>query len=299
MISNIPAKPKKQTRHKVYPTLMNSPLKWAGGKRKLVTDIAKLMPIKNRNTLIEPFVGGGSVFLNLPFSRYLLVDSNEDLINFFIHIRDHHEKLISMSKSLFLDENNIDKQYYDLRKEFNCTPAGLRRSALFLYLNRFGFNGLCRYNLKGIYNVPFGQYKKPYFPDAEIRAFSARSQTAKFLAGDFTQAFEHAQKDDIIYCDPPYTPISETANFTAYSGKGFTMSDQQRLVDCAINAQSSNITTIISNNDLPQTRVLYSKASKITKLQVNRSISCKGNIRKPCAELIAVFKGSKTVYVAK
>jgi len=271
--------------------LVKSPLKWAGGKRKLVVDIAKLLPKNDRGRLIEPFVGGGSVFLNLPFNEYLLADSNPDLINFFTHIRETPEAFVKASQALFVPSNNISKQYYALREEFNKTSKSLRRSALFLYLNRYGFNGLCRYNSKGGYNVPFGQYKKPYFPHAEIDDFSAKAQTAQFFSGDFSLAFEQACKGDIVYCDPPYTPINETASFTAYSGKGFSWDDQQRLVDCALQAQKMGITTIISNNNLPQTRAIYAAANKIVKLSVARSISCKGNTRKSCAELIALYKG--------
>jgi DNA adenine methylase len=281
----------KSSNKKLKSNLVKSPLKWAGGKRKLVADIAKLIPINDRRRLIEPFVGGGSVFLNISFDDYFLVDSNPDLIAFFGHMRDDREALIKESEALFVPHNNISEQYYALRAEFNRTPSSLRRSALFLYLNRYGFNGLCRYNLKGGYNVPFGQYKKPYFPHAEIHAFSHKAKSATFVSGDFSIAFTQAREGDIVYCDPPYTPINETASFTAYSGKGFTLHDQQRLVDCAIKAQALGITTIISNNNLPQTRTLYAQADKIVKLNVARSISCKGHIRKPCAELIALFKG--------
>jgi DNA adenine methylase len=283
----------KKSIKKVPLSLVKSPLKWAGGKRKLVADIAKLIPINKRLKLIEPFVGGGSVFLNLTFDNYLLVDSNPDLIGFFTHIRDDHENLIKQSEALFIPSNNSSEQYYKLREEFNRTPASLRRSALFLYLNRHGFNGLCRYNLKGGYNVPFGQYKKPYFPHTEINIFSAKAQSADLVSGDFSIAFTQARKGDLVYCDPPYTPINETASFTAYSGKGFTINDQQRLVDCALHSQTLGITTIISNHNLPQTRTLYAQADKMVNLTVARNISCKGHIRKPCAELIAVFKGKR------
>lgn len=274
------------------PTIVKSPLKWAGGKRKLIPDISKLVPLTARKRLIEPFVGGGSVFLNLHFDRYLLVDSNPDLIGLFIHMRDIPEELLKAARSLFIDQNNHPDYYYELREEFNQTPPSLRRSALFLYLNRYGFNGLCRYNLKGGYNVPFGQYKKPYFPQNEIHAFARKAASADFVAGDFSLAFAQAKVNDIVYCDPPYTPINETASFTAYSGKEFTTADQERLVSHAIEAQQAGITTIISNHDLAQTRGLYAQASKLVELNVARSISCKGHIRKPCAELIAVFTGN-------
>lgn len=272
-------------------SLIKSPLKWAGGKRKLIHQIAKLVPSSNSQTrLIEPFVGGGSVFLNLHFEQYLLVDSNPDLIDLFTHIKRHHKRFIKAGQALFIPENNQPERYYALRAEFNETPSSLRRSILFLYLNRHGYNGLCRYNLKGGYNVPFGRYKKPYFPEFEINYFASKVANAEVITGDFTVAFQAARPGDIVYCDPPYTPINRTANFTAYSGKSFSEQDQQRLVDCILTAQENGVTSIISNHYLPFTRKLYANADKIMRLNVARNISCKGNIRKSCAELLAIYK---------
>lgn len=273
-------------------SVIKSPLKWAGGKRKLINDIEKLIPASNkRGKLIEPFVGGGSVFLNLQFEKYLLVDSNPDLIALFTHIKNKKDVFLKAAKALFSPEYNQSQKYYELRSEFNITPPSLRRSVLFLYLNRHGYNGLCRYNLKGGYNVPFGRYKKPYFPSTEIAYFADRITAAELLTGDFSIAFDAALPGDIVYCDPPYTPISQTSSFTAYSGKGFSQQDQERLVDCALIAQQNGVTSIVSNHYLPITKNLYAPADKIVRLNVSRTISCKGQVRKPCAELIAIFKG--------
>lgn len=274
-----------------HKSLIKSPLKWAGGKRKLIHDIEKLIPASNkRRRLIEPFVGGGSVFLNLAFEKYLLVDSNPDLISLFSDIKNRRDDFLKAAQALFTPHYNQSHIYYDLREEFNVTPPSLRRSVLFLYLNRHGYNGLCRYNLKGGYNVPFGQYKKPYFPNVEIMHFANKISNAELSTGDFSIAFETALPGDIVYCDPPYTPINQTSNFTAYSGKGFSDHDQQRLVECALAAQQNGVTSIVSNHYLPFTKKLYAPADKIIRLNVSRTISCKGQIRKPCAELMAIFK---------
>lgn len=273
-------------------SLIKSPLKWAGGKRKLINDIDKLIPACNsRRRLIEPFVGGGSVFLNLEFEKYFLVDSNPDLINLFTDVKNKRDAFLKAAQALFVPKYNQAQKYYELRTEFNITPPSLRRSVLFLYLNRHGYNGLCRYNLKGGYNVPFGQYKKPYFPSAEIDCFANKISHAELLAGDFSVAFDAAAPGDIVYCDPPYTPISKSSSFTAYSGKGFSQQDQQRLVDCVLSAQQNGVTSIVSNHYLPATKKMYAPADKIVRLNVARTISCKGQVRKPCSELIAIFKG--------
>lgn len=295
----VSTKGRKRLVSKANSSIHKSPLKWAGGKRKLIQDIIRLIPKQDPHIeqisklgprLIEPFVGGGSVFLNMDFSTFQLVDSNPDLIDFFNHIKTSKDKLSQQAKNLFIDKHNNADAYYDLRAEFNQTRPSLRRSVLFLYLNRHGYNGLCRYNRKGGYNVPFGKYKKPYFPEIELSVFAKKAKQANFIAGDFALAFENVIAGDIVYCDPPYTPIDLTANFTAYSGIGFLHEDQARLAQSALKARDNGVTTIISNNDLPITRDLYKNADKIVSLKVARTISCKGNIRRPCKELMALFK---------
>jgi DNA adenine methylase len=161
-----------------------------------------------------------------------------------------------------------------------------------LYLNRHGYNGLCRYNAKGGYNVPFGRYKKPYFPANELVHLSKRAQHAVFETGDFETAFLQAKAGDIVYCDPPYSPINETSSFTAYSGQKFTEFDQQRLVDVALLAKEKGVTTIIANHSLPQTLKLYQSSDKIVKFDVARNISCNGNVRKPTKELMAIYQST-------
>ncbi|MFW8591706.1 Dam family site-specific DNA-(adenine-N6)-methyltransferase [Glaciecola sp. 2405UD65-10] len=274
----------------VTPTPYKSPLKWAGGKRRLVSNIAQWLPKKSTGRFIEPFVGGGSVFINLPYSNYLLVDSNPDLIGLFNALKSNKNEFLELAEPLFTPEFNQAEQYYSLRKEFNDCDKGLRRYALFMYLNRHGYNGLCRYNLKGQYNVPFGKYKRPYFPELEINRCHQQLQNAHLQSGDFSLAFEQAQPGDIIYCDPPYFPLGETASFTAYSGVAFSFDDQQRLALLAEDAQMKGVTTVISNHHLPATLSLYQNANKIVPLKVSRTISCKGSVRKPIKELLAIYK---------
>lgn len=270
--------------------LYRSPLKWAGGKSKLVANIATHLPKRGIKRLVEPFVGGGSVFLNLSYSELLLVDSNPDLIGLFHALKHQHDEFVLQAQQLFTAHYNQAEMYYQLRAEFNNTPASMRRWVLFLYLNRHGYNGLCRYNQKGAYNVPFGKYKKPYFPEQEMRYCMQKIANAELFSGDFSRAFEHAKKGDVVYCDPPYLPIDKTASFTAYSGMAFTLADQKRLADLAQEAKNKGVSTIISNNYLKDTLNLYHQADKIVSLKVARNISCKGDIRKPIKELMAIYK---------
>lgn len=270
---------------------MRSALKWAGGKKKLIDDIQRLLPMEGCRRLVEPFVGGASVFLNLDFDDYLLVDMNQDLIGLFNCLKHDHESFIAEAKLLFNSKHNAEDAYYHLRHTFNQSNDGLERAVIFLYLNRHGYNGLCRYNKSGGYNVPFGRYKKPYFPLRELEFFAERAQRATFLQGDFSLAFDNLQAGDTIYCDPPYSPINQTSNFTSYAGNSFTEQEQKRLVDCAIAAKEQGISTLISNHYVDFTKQLYRSADKIDLVKVQRTISRKGQGRIKVDEVMALYQG--------
>jgi len=269
---------------------MRSPLKWAGGKKKITSEIASILPKRGKKRLVEPFVGGGSVFLNLEFDEYLLVDMNKDLINLFNIIKNQPSEFITDAQKFFSGDHNQPEKYYDFRTQFNQSSDPYERSLLFLYLNRHGYNGLCRYNKRGGYNVPFGRYKHPYFPKEELLYFSEKAQNATFIQGDFETAFSQLDVNDVVYCDPPYSPINPTSNFTAYAGNSFTDADQKRLVVCAEVAKKKNIPTLISNHYVDFTKELYKNANKHKLLQVQRSISQKGIGRIKVKEILALYK---------
>lgn len=144
-------------------------LKWAGGKYSLIESITQYLP--TGKVLVEPFVGAGSVFLNTDYDAYLLADINPDLIALYNLLKSEPDTFIRIANSLFCEQNNQRERYFQLRDEFNQTTDTEWRSALFLYLNRHGYNGLCRYNRKGGFNVPFGRYKKTLFPGKGIVVF--------------------------------------------------------------------------------------------------------------------------------
>ncbi len=262
-------------------------LKWAGGKFKLIEALSQYLPKGNR--LVEPFVGAGSVFLNTDFDSYLLCDINQDLINLYKIVQHDPESYINAAKALFVDEMNNETAYYQIRERFNQSRDPFERSVYFLYMNRFGFNGLCRYNRKGGFNVPFGSYKKPYFPEQEIRAFSVKSQKAEFRCVGYEEAMNMTRKGDVVYCDPPYAPLSTTASFTTYVGAGFSLDDQAILAKISRHtAIDRGISVLISNHDIPLTRELYHGAL-LAKVQVQRNISQKGSARKKVDELFALY----------
>lgn len=262
-------------------------LKWAGGKYRCIHHVLNALPKTER--LVEPFTGSGAVFLNAPHTNYLLGEVNADLAALYEHIKNKGKAFIDDCERFFCDKNNQEEQYYKFRVQFNKAQIGTqRRAALFVYLNRHGYNGLCRYNLSGGYNVPFGRYKQPYFPREELLFFHQKSQDACFIQADFRQTFLNTKPGDVVYCDPPYVPLSKTSQFTAYTRQKFGEAEQIDLADLAMNTAKDGIPVIISNHDTPFTRELY-RTAEITSFPVRRNISCKGSQRLLVRELIAVF----------
>ncbi|HCD1288520.1 TPA: Dam family site-specific DNA-(adenine-N6)-methyltransferase [Vibrio parahaemolyticus] len=267
-------------------------LKWAGGKYGLVEDIQRHLPPARK--LVEPFVGAGSVFLNTDYDHYLLADINPDLINLYNLLKERPEEYISEAKRWFVAKNNRKEAYLSIRAEFNKTDDVMYRSLAFLYMNRFGFNGLCRYNKKGGFNVPFGSYKKPYFPEAELEFFAEKAKKATFVCEGYPETFRRARKGSVVYCDPPYAPLSNTANFTSYAGNGFTLDDQAALADMAERtATERGIPVLISNHDTTLTRRLYHGAD-LSVVKVKRTISRNGSGRNKVDELLALFKAPES-----
>jgi DNA adenine methylase len=265
-------------------------LKWAGGKYSLIEDITAKLPQAKK--LIEPFVGAGSVFLNTDYSKYLLNDINADLINLYNIVKHQSTDYIMDSAKLFSPAYNEEQRYYQIRRAFNDSEDIYERAVYFLYLNRHGYNGLCRYNNSGKFNVPFGRYKAPYFPEKEILYFAEKSQLATFTCDSFEKVFARARKDSVIYCDPPYAPISKTAMFNSYAAGGFTLDNQIKLAQLARRTgYKRNIPVLVSNHDTEFTRDIYQGAD-MTELQVNRFISQNGSNRIKVAELLALFQAA-------
>lgn len=261
-------------------------LKWAGGKYKIIDRIIRALPKGTR--LIEPFAGSAAVFLNTNYDTYLIADSNADLINLYKQLKKDGANFVAYSKELFVPANNKENVFYELREEFNTTQDLIRKAAIFIYLNRHCFNGLCRYNSKGLFNVPFGSYKNPPFPEMEMLNFAQKSKKAQFIMGDFVQTMENAKVGDVIYCDPPYVPLTETSNFTSYTSGGFGQQEQNKLAELAKKLSAKGIPVIISNHDTDFTRNSYSCA-QIDFFDVRRFISSKVTQRNKASELLAVF----------
>ena len=261
-------------------------LKWAGGKHKLVKNITAELGSAKR--LVEPFVGSGAVFMGTDYDSYLLADYNKDLINLYQQIQSNFENLLAVAEAYFKAENNTEARFYELRTYFNETTSVLEKSALFIYLNKHAFNGLCRYNSSGKFNVPYGKYTSPKLPINELLAFHKKADKAEFINLDFKETFKLLKHGDVVYCDPPYIPISASSSFTAYSLSQFGVTQQTELAELAKKASKAGTKVVLSNSDTTLARELYVD-SNITSLLVRRSISSKASTRGKVGEVIAVF----------
>ena len=253
-------------------------LKWAGGKRQLLPHLRRFYPA-DFNRYIEPFLGSGAVFFDLHGAgrlrghEVILIDSNADLIGCYETVRDWPDAVARE-----LDEHARAHtaagraHYYQVRDHwFNPLRARRRRpdgriaytpelAAMFVYLNRTGFNGLFRLNASGAFNVPAGRYERPRIGRREQLGRVAEALSAPrvhLCLGSFDRAGDIAEADDFLYCDPPYAPLSTTANFTAYTAAGFDRNDQRRLQKIVVELARRGCHVLVSNSTASEIAELY------------------------------------------
>ena len=255
-------------------------LKWAGGKRTLVPDIAKLLPA-TIETYWEPFLGGGAVFFSIDsrIRTARLSDVNAELALTYQTVRNKPEELIGALAAHELKHDDTD-YYYRVRK-LTASKDAVEVAARFIYLNKTCYNGLYRVNKSGAFNVPRGQYKNPAICDADgLRNASDVLQKAGIRFGDFGMVAPGAR--DFIYCDPPYD-----GTFTGYDSHGFGESEQRRLRDAALKWRNLGAAVMVSNADTELIRNLYSGSPFVLhEVSAPRNINCDGGKRGPAADLL-------------
>lgn len=267
-------------------------LKWMGGKSRVLPELLQVFP--DAEYFVEPFVGAGSVFLNTKYPNYILGDTNPDLIELLTMARDRPEALILEAKALFA--NGMDRGLYMKRREgFNSEATtgkpNLQRAAMFLYLTRHGYNGLCRYNQSGGFNVPYGQHPNGvYFPEEEILAWAKRcSETnVELLCADFRDILNKCPSNAVIYADPPYIPLSDTAKHAQYHSKEFSQADHRELAKLLKQQAADGNKVVLSNADTLLTRDIY-YGFTWREVQVGRYMSADANKRKAVTELIGTL----------
>jgi DNA adenine methylase len=266
-------------------------LKWAGGKWSLAPLITDLLPRDiARRTYREPFVGGGAMYFYL--SRHarpkktFLSDALDDLIETYRVVREETDELVGQLGAL--NAAHSEETFYRVRKRFNSetgAPA-VERAAWLIYLNKTCFNGLFRTNSNGEFNVPLGRFKKPAILDEpRLRAAAIALRNVDLAKRPFEHLAKSAKAGDVIYFDPPYVPLSKTANFASYADGAFSLHDQERLADLFRVLDERGCLLALSNSDTPEVRALY-KGFDIKPIVANRSISAKGTERKPVGEVL-------------
>ena len=261
-------------------------IKWVGGKSGLLSQLTPLLPkdIKSRR-YIEPFVGGGALFFHLQPTHALLCDINNSLVMVYHTVRDNVEKLIICLREL--NKNHSTDHYYKIRALYNNHPSYLvEQSARFIYLNKTCFNGLYRVNKKSQFNVPAGRYKNPRILDENLlRLDSQALQNTEIMCSTFEYIVNEAREDDFIYFDPPYDPVSQTANFTSYSSNGFSRNDQVILRDTFVKLDKVGCKLMLSNSNTAFIRDLYKNFNQLS-VYASRAINCDKNKRGQVSELV-------------
>ncbi len=278
--------------------------KWAGGKGRLLSGLFEYFP-SSGEIFVEPFLGSGVVFLNTDYQHYILADINQDLINTYNIIRDTPDDFLEELATLWKEDERTAENYLRLREEFNLNPftKSVRRSAIFYYMNRVGFHGLCRYSSKGNFNVPFGtiSQKLPPFPEERIKYFLTKAANAEFLCQDFKTTLRSLPENAVVYCDPPYAPIKETS-FRQYSMDKFSTSDHVILHEEVVNAMEThaNLSIYLSNHSTDFTHDLYKDADRLVSFNVDRNIAKTSDQRTKVSEILAIYeKGNNKHHEAK
>lgn len=263
-------------------------IKWVGGKRQLLSELQRYLP-ENITDYFEPFIGGGALLWTLApqqLRSLTINDYNAELMNAYQVVRDKPQQLLAS----LAQHRNAEEYYYQLRA-LDRQDDFLRRSAVtrasrFIYLNKTGYNGLYRVNSKGQHNVPFGRYANPTLADADtIYACSAFLQQVKLMQGDFDAIRPLLTAEAFVYLDPPYAPVSATANFTSYTDKGFDQGMQLRLKELCDYIDSIGAQFMLSNSAAPLVYELY-QDYHIVEVQATRAVNSKASGRGKVTELI-------------
>ncbi|WP_311531056.1 Dam family site-specific DNA-(adenine-N6)-methyltransferase [uncultured Anaerococcus sp.] len=240
-------------------------LKWAGGKSQLLHEIRKYYPFNDQiNKYCEPFVGAGAVLFdilnNFDLKEIYISDINKEAINLYKVIRDDVEYLIELLDEFQKEYQDLNLEqrkiiYYRNREEFNLLKLSdnsnnLRKAALFMFLNKTGFNGLYRENMSGEFNVPIGSYKNPKILDREnLINVNKKLQNVKIIHGDYKKSEDFIDSKTFVYFDPPYRPIKPTSNFTAYNKGDFNDDDQRELAEFFKKMDQKSAHLLLSNSD--------------------------------------------------
>lgn len=267
-------------------------VKWAGGKRQLIPILGENIP-ESFGTYFEPFLGGGALLFHILASRSRprcgISDLNSDLVLAYSVVRDRIDELVASLRGHEKKyQKNSKTYYYSVRS--GSPDDDVERTSRLIFLNRTCFNGLYRVNSRGEFNVPLGRYSNPHIVNEDsLRAASRAlgSGRVSVKCRDFEAVLGDAKKGDFVYLDPPYQPVSETANFTSYTEKCFGDVDLRRLANLCHKLDSRGCAVMISNSDSEEVSGLFSgRPWKIRRIRANRSINSDSKKRTGHHELL-------------
>ncbi|SEH08420.1 DNA adenine methylase [Candidatus Venteria ishoeyi] len=255
-------------------------VKWVGGKRQLISEVEKYFP-QHYATYYEPFIGGGAVLFHFLPKNAVINDTNAELVNLYRVVRDDVEALI---EDLKYHHNDAD-YFYALRaidrSDAYADLSAVEKASRLHYLNKTCFNGLFRVNRAGQFNTPFGRYKNPNIINQSVLTAVSHylnQAQVKILNTDYQNALKGIAKNDFVYFDPPYDPISSSSNFTAYTQDGFDRNAQQRLKQTCDSLHQQGIRFLLSNSATDFIKDLY-RDYDVHIVQAKRHINSKGHKR--------------------
>ncbi|MDQ5951169.1 MAG: adenine methylase [Patescibacteria group bacterium] len=267
-------------------------VKWAGGKTRVVPLMLDFFP-EEFNRYYEPFLGGGALYFSISPQNGCLNDINCVLIEAYLHIRDDLEGIIkdlNKIQRIYYSLDGIEsksKFYYEQREKFNSlNKTSLHRSALFIFLNKTGYNGMYRENASGKFNIPFGKRLKPIICDSDnLTQVSNVLKQIDIKCGSYDKALKEAKSGDFIYFDPPYEPLNRTSSFTEYQAGGFVQDDQRKLSKVFKKLSDKGCKVMMSNSTADLVYELYDEYF-INKISVSRGINATKSKRDKIEELI-------------
>ncbi|MDC7226806.1 MAG: DNA adenine methylase [Spirochaetales bacterium] len=272
--------------------LVSPIVKWVGGKRQLLKDIEKHLPqevYNSKTTYYEPFIGGGAVLFHLQPNKAVINDTNSELVNLYKVIRDCPEDLIDDLKK----HKNEEEYFYEIRgldrdKEVYKNLSNIERASRIVFLNKTCYNGLFRVNSAGEFNTPFGRYKNPNIVnDITIRAIHNyfSNNDINILNTDYSEVLNEITPSSFVYLDPPYDPVSNSANFTGYTKGGFDKDEQIRLKKHCDHLDEKGVHFLLSNSSTDFINGLY-KNYKIFHINANRAVNSKAEKRGAVKEVL-------------
>ena len=266
-------------------------MKWAGGKSQLLKELLPRIPDYS-GKYIEPFFGGGALYLAFQPENAIIADSNPELINVYRQIADSVDKVIANLKLY----ENTEEMFYEVRAlEWTALPPE-EAAARTIYLNKTCFNGLYRVNKKGQFNTPYGRYKNPTICNEELlRNVSSILKKAQIICGDYLDVLhKYAQPGDFVYLDPPYIPVTAWGDFKRYTKEQFYEKDQRNLAKEVKRLQKLGCYVILTNSSHPLVRELYNDF-KIDVVATKRAISSKGTARTGEDAIVTAFPDTRKV----